>query len=81
MIDEKQEELSFQPNAFGASVDLTSLKQKTFFDGEHLLMILGIVLACLAVAALIAWWVILSIRADRREKETKKNRKRQNKRK
>lgn len=81
MIDEKQEELSFQPNAFGASVDLTSLKQKTFFDGEHLLMILGIVLACLAVAALITWWVILSIRADRREKETKKNRKRQNKRK
>ena len=81
MIDEKQAELTFHPNGFGATIDLTSLTQKTFFDGEHLLVILGIVLVCLAVAALIAWWVVLSIRADRREKEAKKTRKKQNKRK
>ena len=81
MIDEKQAELTFHPNGFGASVDLTSLRQKTFFDGEYLLVILGMVLVGIALAALIAWWIVVSIRADRREKEAKKTRKKQNKRK
>lgn len=73
-IDEQQEELSFEPSAYGSSIDLAGLKQKTFFDLEYLLIVLAVVLAIGGVAALIAWWCVLSIRADRKEREQKKKR-------
>ena len=80
MIDEQQEELTFEPNAFGSSIDLTGLRQKTFFDPEYLLIVIAVILAIGGVIALIAWWCVVSIRADRREREQKAKRRHSKKR-
>jgi foldase protein PrsA len=80
MIDEQQEELTFEPNAFGSSIDLTGLRQKTFFDLEYLLIVIAVILAIGGVIALIAWWCVVSIRADRKEREQKAKRRHSKKR-
>ena len=66
IVDEYRESLSFTPNGFGASIDLTALTEKTFFDFEYLLCVIGVVLLIGAGGALIAWWCVVSIREDRK---------------
>ena len=62
-LEERKAELKFEPNEFGASLDLTSLEHpKDAFD----FFVLVIVLICLAVCGLIALVVIL---VNRRRKK------------
>ena len=77
IIDEYRESLTFVPNAFGASIDLTGLSEKPFFDGEYLLLVIGIVLLACAFVGLIVWWCVASVREDRkgRPQSAKKNHK------
>lgn len=74
MIDERREELLFEPNEYGQSLDLTALRQGRFFDLEHTLLVIGYVLLGLTVAGVTVWWIVLSIRADRTEQEKRKKR-------
>lgn len=72
LLEERRAELTFLPNDYCKSLDLTTLKSGVFFDLEYTLVVIGFVLLGLAVAAVIAWWVVLSVRADRAEKEKRK---------
>lgn len=69
MVDEKQSELTFTPNGFGSSLDLTALGETAFFDGEYLLLLVGIGIALAAVVLLIVWWCVVSAKADRAERK------------
>ncbi len=74
LLDEREAELEFVPNGYCESLDLTMLRQGRFFDLEHTLLVTGYVLLGLAAMAVILWWVVLSVRADRKEKEDRKKR-------
>lgn len=72
LVEERREELVFSPNEYCRSLDLTTLRQSVFFDLEYTLLVTLYVLIGLAVAAVVVWWVAVSVRADRAEKEKRK---------
>ncbi len=74
LVEDTRETLTFQPNSYCSSLDLTELRQGVFFDLEYTLLVLLWVIVGLAVAALILWWVVASVRVDR--KKTKRVKKR-----
>lgn len=74
LVEDQRDGLSFQPNSYCTSLDLTNLRQGAFFDPQYTLLVAGCVLVGLAVAGLIVWWVLVSIRAD--QKNVTRHRKR-----
>ncbi|MBO5270646.1 MAG: peptidylprolyl isomerase [Clostridia bacterium] len=68
MIDEQQATMDFVPNSYGASLDLTTLRQGMFWDWEYAFCVLGWILAGAVIVALIAWWCVVSMREDRKSK-------------
>ena len=74
LVGDQCDELSFQKNSYCASLDLTNLRQRAFFDLQYTLLVSGCVFVGLLILGLIAWWVTVSIRADRKKVVLKRKR-------
>lgn len=72
-LDEEQEKLTFVPNEYAKSLDLSQLPVKEFRDPLYVLELGLYGLMGAGVIALIVWWCVASAKADR--KTAKKQRK------